>query len=305
MLPPYLLLYHQPAETGTCRNKRACNRLSCNSEWYSSTTLSGGPLRRAEGRDFELMMACPSQWLPVLLAAASSSPTNRVTADQQKGGMPRATKPRNQTATNPRGWRSLWEPNVSATCEGLNSTGGPPPLSIVIPHMGGQRRSNLGHLIAFLLSQPFMRHPSSEIVINHGCNLSWSERGSLDDLSRRLLAAGPGRRRAKGGLCADEEDALVRGGGGAGPRRSHALARAADGALRRLPLLCRGRGAERGDREHGRRHQALRLAGGPGRGALVQRSARAAPRLAAGPALRLHVYMHMHMHMYMCMHMCM
>ena len=138
-------------------------------------------------------MARPSQWLPVLLAAASSSPTNRVTADQQKGGMPRATKPRNQTATKPRGWRSLWEPNVSATCEGLNSTGGPPPLSIVIPHMGGQRRSNLGHLIAFLLSQPFMRHPSSEIVINHGCNLSWSERGSLDDLSRRLLAAGPGR----------------------------------------------------------------------------------------------------------------
>ena len=93
----------------------------------------------------------------------------------------------------PRGWLSLWEPNVSATCEGLNSTGGPPPLSIVIPHMGGQRRSNLGHLIAFLLSQPFMRHPSSEIVINHGCNLSWSERGSLDDLSRRLLTAGPRR----------------------------------------------------------------------------------------------------------------
>ena len=93
----------------------------------------------------------------------------------------------------PRGWLSLWEPNVSATCEGLNSTGGPPPLSIVIPHMGGQRRNNLGHLIAFLLSQPFMRHPSSEIVISHGSNLSWSERGSLDDLSRRLLAASPGR----------------------------------------------------------------------------------------------------------------
>ena len=38
-----------------------------------------------------------------------------------------------------------------------------------------------------------MRHPSSEIVINHGCNRSWSERGLLDDLSRRLLTAGAAR----------------------------------------------------------------------------------------------------------------
>eukprot|EP00964_Phaeocystis_antarctica_P110032 scaffold74420_cov57-Phaeocystis_antarctica.AAC.2 len=34
------------------------------------------PLRRADGRDSELkIMACPSQWLPVLLATASSSPS--------------------------------------------------------------------------------------------------------------------------------------------------------------------------------------------------------------------------------------
>eukprot|EP00964_Phaeocystis_antarctica_P046887 scaffold27099_cov53-Phaeocystis_antarctica.AAC.3 len=35
----------------------------------------GQPLRRAEGRDLELkMMTCPSHWMPVLLATASSSP---------------------------------------------------------------------------------------------------------------------------------------------------------------------------------------------------------------------------------------
>ena len=91
-----------------------------------------------------------------------------------------------------RGWLGLWEPNASAVCHGLNNTE-PSPVSIVIPHMGGRRHNNLGHLIAFLLSQRFMRHPSSEIVINHGCNLSWSERGMLDGLSRRLLTTGPGR----------------------------------------------------------------------------------------------------------------
>lgn len=91
----------------------------------------------------------------------------------------------------PNGWVALWEPNASAVCRGLNRTQ-PSPLSIVIPHMGGGRHNNLGHLIAFLLSQRFMAHPSSEIVINHGCNLSWSERAALDDLSRRLLTAGPG-----------------------------------------------------------------------------------------------------------------
>ena len=56
----------------------------------------------------------------------------------------------------PRGWLGVWEPNASAVCHGLNNTA-PSPVSIVIPHMGGRRHNNLGHLIAFLLSQRLVK----------------------------------------------------------------------------------------------------------------------------------------------------
>ena len=75
--------------------------------------------------------------------------------------------------------RVRWEPNASACI--LPSDG--LPLSIVIPTVGGasQRRRNLARLLHTLLASPLLRHPSSEVVINHGNQASWLDRAALTE----------------------------------------------------------------------------------------------------------------------------
>lgn len=66
-----------------------------------------------------------------------------------------------------------WNPKPS-TCGAL-------PMSIVIPTIGRRRRAkNLLYLLHTLLLSPLLRHPLSEIVLNHGCRESFDARAEVD-----------------------------------------------------------------------------------------------------------------------------